>query len=113
MNCFTVSSLILPVETVFEAKRIFKKAEKCPKSFNMLYNKVSDIYYVLFYVENLYSYSVVIGYRYTSILCIANLRVEMKFLQQFLSRCNSGTARWKNFIPGSYCRATQELQNGA
>ena len=23
-----------------------------------------------------------------------------------------GTARWKNFVPGSYYRATQELQNG-
>ena len=26
--------------------------------------------------------------------------------------CISGTTQWKNFIPISYCRATQELLNG-
>ena len=31
----------------------------------------------------------------------------------FLMLCISGTARWKNLVLGSYCRATQELSNGA
>ena len=31
----------------------------------------------------------------------------------FLMPCNSGTARWKNFVPVLYYRATQELLNGA
>ena len=25
---------------------------------------------------------------------------------------NSGNVQWKNFVPVSYCRATQELENG-
>ena len=32
---------------------------------------------------------------------------------RLLMSCNSGTAQWKNFVPGSYCRTTQELQTGA
>ena len=28
-----------------------------------------------------------------------------------LAACNSGTAQWKNCVPGSYCKATQELQS--
>ena len=32
---------------------------------------------------------------------------------RFLMSCNSRTARWKNFVPGLYCRALQELLNGA
>ena len=31
----------------------------------------------------------------------------------FLTACNFGTARWKNFVPVLYCRATEELLNGA
>ena len=34
-------------------------------------------------------------------------------LTQFLPACISGTAQWKNLVPVSYCRATQELSNGA
>ena len=30
----------------------------------------------------------------------------------FLMPCNSGTARWKNFVLVLYCRAIQELLNG-
>ena len=33
-------------------------------------------------------------------------------ISDFLWQCNSGTARWKNLVPGSYCRASQELLNG-
>ena len=33
-------------------------------------------------------------------------------ISDFLMLCNSGTAQRKNFVPVTYCRATQELQNG-
>ena len=40
------------------------------------------------------------------------MRKNVNFTQ-FLPACISGTAQWKNLVPVSYCRATQELSNGA
>ena len=47
-------------------------------------------------------------------LCILSCHACVKnvIFTQYLPACNSGTARWKNLVPGSYCRATQELSNG-
>ena len=39
------------------------------------------------------------------------MRKNVNFTQ-FLPACISGTAQWKNLVPVSYCRATQELSNG-
>ena len=42
-----------------------------------------------------------------------NVHSEITVFVLFLTACNSGTARWKNFVPVLYYRATQELLNGA
>ena len=46
-----------------------------------------------------------------SVFCYVCMRKNVNF-SQFLPACISGTARWKNLVPVSYCRATQELSNG-
>ena len=38
---------------------------------------------------------------------------EITIFVLFLTAYNSGTARWKTFVPVLYYRATQELLNGA
>ena len=38
--------------------------------------------------------------------------IEKKCFALILTACNSETTQWKNVIQGSYCRASQELQNG-
>ena len=39
------------------------------------------------------------------------MRWNVNFVS-ILFACNSGTIRWEFFVPVSYCRATQDLENG-
>ena len=41
-----------------------------------------------------------------------DLYVKLWFLHQYSTACYSGTAQWKDLVPGSYCSSTRELLNG-
>ena len=51
--------------------------------------------------------------RHVAFVCTCGLTCKNEFIALIILARISETARWKNFVPVSYCRATQELLNGA
>ena len=82
------------------------KAKEVKIAFDIL-EKFTILPYPVFVYSSVYV-------QYIQIVCSVMfcMRKNVNFTQ-FLPACISGTAQWKNLVPVSYCRTTQELSNGA
>ena len=64
------------------------------------------------YIYNMWRCRVIIHVYDTCIFRVRDYALRNEIFAQCLTACNSGMVGWKNLVPGSYCRAAQELQNG-